>query len=117
MIGQENWDFIIAGGTVASVVFAIVSAQWRLSNWLSNQFTLVKDLVYSNIKEVTKKLEYHEQHDDVRFSQIDKALNEVRLNMAVHQAVNAVLDHNGYKEKRTVRRPAREETSSGIISN
>lgn len=55
---------------IVGIVLAILMAQWRLSSWLSKEFESVKNLVYSIEQKILDKLEYHERHDDRRFSEI-----------------------------------------------
>lgn len=72
-----------------SVLVGLVSLVW----WLSKQFSSVRHLVYDKIekvyekidesmKDISNKLEYHEQHDDRRFSQISNDLWTTRVRNA-----------------------------------
>jgi hypothetical protein len=54
--------------------------------WLSVQLNSLRTLIYAQTTEVKEsildKLEYHEKHDDERFSSFDKQLWEIRVRNA-----------------------------------
>lgn len=63
-------EWIIAGG--ASVLLYAIFLTW----WLGKQFSNIRQLVFNKIDDLytklTDKLEYHERHDDARFSAIQQ---------------------------------------------
>lgn len=73
------------------IIFTIVSAVSSLTWWLSKQFALVKESVFEKIGDtkqvILEKLEYHERHDDSRFSEIREDLSEVRIRNAAKDAL------------------------------
>lgn len=86
----------------------IFAAVWSLAWWLSGKFSSVQEYLQSRIEEVEKnilnKLEYHERHDDTRFSGIHNDIWELRIH-------NAAQDN--YKKQNTENpkpRPQRPET-------
>ena len=79
---------LIVSGMVSGLV-GLVTLVW----WLSKQFSSVRHLVYDKVekvyekidqsmREISNKLEYHEQHDDKRFSQISNDLWSTRVRNA-----------------------------------
>lgn len=68
----------VLGGMVASV--------WYMAWFLSRQLSEMKSLFYSQIdilkKAILDKIEYHEQHDDKRFSQITDELWAIKVRNA-----------------------------------
>lgn len=71
-----------AVATVISIVGSIAGLGW----FMSRQLAHIKDFVYSTSETVKKsmieKLEYHERHDDKRFSDIVDDIWELRLRYA-----------------------------------
>jgi len=76
MMTLQDWSPAIE---IIGVVLAILTAQWRLSNWLTKQFDSIKALVFSIESKVLDKLEYHERHDDQRFSELHDRLWQLSL--------------------------------------
>lgn len=78
-----EWSVVAALGTMA---FAVLGAEWTLAVWLQRQFSLVKALVYERTEliesRIVAKLEYHERHDDQRFSAISSDLVAIRIRNA-----------------------------------
>jgi len=68
------------------IIFTIVSAVSSLTWWLSGQFSGIRHMVYERIglteKVLVDKLEYHERHDDVRFTGISNDLWDIRVRNA-----------------------------------
>lgn len=87
---MNNLDWATVG-----IIFTIVSAVSSLTWWLSGQFSAVKNLVYTRVETVSKvildKLEYHERHDDDRFSDIRKILAEIAVRNAAKDTIMAAL--------------------------
>lgn len=86
---QMDWNLVLAILALASTVLASV---WTLSLWLSRQFSQVKTLVYDKSEQIqtvfAEKLDYHEKHDDQRFSQMTNDLWEIRLSNAARFGFN-----------------------------
>jgi hypothetical protein len=83
-----NWD--LAFGVLTSLGI-ILGAVWGHSLWLSKQFNSLKDLIYSKVGALEdvllSKLEYHERHDDKRFSDLHNELWEMKLRNAAMQGL------------------------------
>ena len=77
------------------IILTIVSAVSSLTWWLSGQFSAVKTLVHSKVEATTRilldKIEYHERHDDDRFSQIREDLSELRIRNAAKDTLMATM--------------------------
>lgn len=69
-------------GTAISSAIVVATGAW----WLSGQFSKVRHLVDDKINRlednIIKKIEYHEQHDDSRFSQMRSDIWQIRLENA-----------------------------------
>lgn len=65
---------------------------WRFAIWLQLQFSSTKDMIHSRVSEleakVLNKLEYHEKHDDRRFSEIHNEIWEMKVLNAAQSGVN-----------------------------
>lgn len=83
-------NLAIAAATVAAVVVTIFGGQWKLSNWLSRQFSEVKSEMYRIRDELLRKIEYHEEHDDRRFGQIHDDIWTIKVRNA---AKDVQMDH------------------------
>lgn len=72
--------------TIAGIVLSIFGAVWSLAWWLSGKFSEIQENVYVRIQQVEttilNKLEYHERHDDTRFSSVRNDIWELRLHNA-----------------------------------
>lgn len=75
----ENVSPLVA---LTGLFLTIFGAVWSLAWWLSGKFTEVRSLVYSTAEKtadsILSKLEYHEKHDDSRFSNIGNRLTSVQ---------------------------------------
>lgn len=71
---------------IAGLFLTVFGAVWSLAWWLSGKFSAVINLIYTTAEKtravLLDKLEYHERHDDDRFSQIREDLSEVRIRNA-----------------------------------
>lgn len=69
----------------------ILGAVWGHSLWLSKQFNSLRELIYSKVGDLEdvllSKLEYHERHDDKRFSDMHNELWEMKLRNAATQGL------------------------------
>lgn len=67
---------------ILAILLTTVGAVWSLAWWLSRQFATIKSALYDKIEKcqstILAKLEYHEQHDDNRFSQVHERIAAVR---------------------------------------
>lgn len=81
--------------TVAGLFLTIFAAVWSLAWWLSGKFSEIRNLVYMTAEKTREvllnKLEYHEKHDDDRFSQIREDISEVRIRNATKDTIMASL--------------------------
>ena len=79
--------WVTAANILAGVGTTLVFLTW----WLSGQFSKSRDIIFLKIDAVfdklMMKLEYHEQHDDKRFSEIKDDLWEVRVRLASQEAI------------------------------
>lgn len=82
----------------------ILGAVWGHSLWLSKQFGLLRDLIYSKVGALEdvllSKLEYHERHDDKRFSDLHNELWEMKLRNAAVQGL--IVDRRTTKKSNNV---------------
>ncbi|SRR5258705_9285486 len=73
------------------IILTIVSTVAGLTWWLSGQFTVLRALMFDKIglteKIILEKLDYHERHDDDRFSQIREDLSEIRIRNAAKDSL------------------------------
>lgn len=72
---EGQWAFL---GVIASVGASV----WSLAWWLNGHFNNIRKDVFDLGKEILSKLEYHERHDDVRFTQIKDDLWDIRVRNA-----------------------------------
>lgn len=75
----------------ASILFVILGAVWGHSLWLSKQFASLRELIYHKVDQLEnnfiQKLEYHERHDDNRFSDLQNDIWEMRLRNAAAKGI------------------------------
>lgn len=68
------------------IISGIAGTVWGFAWWLSNKFNELTTAFYTKIDKVgtmiLEKLEYHERHDDSRFSSVSDDLWEIRLRNA-----------------------------------
>lgn len=80
---------------VAGLFLSVFGAIWSLAWWLSGKFGEIRGLVYASAEKTREvllnKLEYHERHDDDRFSQIREDLSEIRVRNAAKDTLMASL--------------------------
>lgn len=62
-------------------VVALLTAQAGFGTWLNSQFAGIRKEQASIREVILNKLEYHERHDDTRFSDINNSLWEIRLQL------------------------------------
>ena len=66
---------------------------WRFAIWIQNQFSSLKDQIHKSVSDleakVLNKLEYHEKHDDRRFSEVHNEIWEIKVLNAAKQGMIA----------------------------
>lgn len=72
--------------TLVGIALTTVGAVWSLAWWFSGKFSNLTRIFYTEIEKlqstILNKLEYHERHDDSRFTQISNDLWGLRLRNA-----------------------------------
>ena len=95
----ENWLALIG------VYVTLVTGGWYVFNWLSKKFKEIFDKI-DNVKEtVLTKLDYHERHDDKRFSEVNNNIWELRLRQVVVENRGQVFDQED-RSSEAKRRPS-----------
>jgi hypothetical protein len=65
------------------IISTIIGATW----WLSNQFSILRKLMYTltdeTKRELISKIEYHERHDDQRFKSLTDDMWTIKVRNAV----------------------------------
>lgn len=69
-------------GTIATIISGVIAGLWTLGIYINSKFEGTKNFVENKFDKLTDKLEYHEQHDDKRFSGIGDSLWELRLKLS-----------------------------------
>lgn len=76
---------------VLTMVGVLAGAIWAFAWFLSNKFNSMMSKFYDKIDSVAAlildKLEYHERHDDDRFSDIFKDISDLRIRNATADAL------------------------------
>lgn len=110
-----DWNLAVqVVGIAGSIATVLVGITW----WLSRQFSNQTDRFFTRMdalfEKLTNKLDYHEKHDDKRFSEIREDLSELRIrNAYIDAKLGKALDQ---KEDYKDRRQTRASTLSGSIS-
>lgn len=83
-MNTQDWLTIVS--MLSALLTGLATSVAYLVWWLSKQFSAIRNLVYERIDKVEDtlltKLEYHERHDDERFSQISNDLWAIRVRNA-----------------------------------
>ena len=82
-MSPSDWAAIIG------VYVTILGSVWALGRYLDGRFTKVFEKIENVRDAILNKLEYHERHDDKRFSEIREDLWETRLRIETHKLVDA----------------------------
>lgn len=95
-MNPSEWSSLIGLlGTAISSAIIVATGAW----WLSGQFSKVRHLVDDKInrleENLIKKMEYHEQHDDSRFTQVRNDIWHIRLENAAKNGKVTVSTQNG----------------------
>lgn len=75
MGGLTPTDWAAIGGVYSTILGSV----WALGRYLDGRFTKVFEKIEAVKEQVLSKLEYHERHDDKRFSQVRDDIWETRL--------------------------------------
>lgn len=88
-----QWEIVLP---VISIISAMMVTGTGMGWWLSGQFAENRKFTYTIVKEmkeeIFKKLEYHEKHDDTRFSQIENRFGRLRNDIWEIRLRNAAKD-------------------------
>lgn len=99
-------DILTIVGIIVGVFTASLTSVWSLSWWLQGQFSAVKKLLFDQIAKteinIMSKLEYHEKHDDQRFTSIDQRFAGLKDDLWEIRLRNATLDNNILKAHRGI---------------
>lgn len=72
--------------SIVTIVIGTFTSVLALSWWLNRQFNSVRELIYAKIDQTEKllltKLDYHEKHDDKRFTHMINEIWELKLKNA-----------------------------------
>lgn len=76
--------------TLVGLALTVFASVWSLAWWLSGKFEALSKYLFARIEQVEKtvldKLEYHERHDDTRFSSIHNDIWELRIHNAAQDS-------------------------------
>lgn len=102
-------------GIVGGVASTVALITWVFATQLAKLKSLFFDKIDQTFEKIMSKLEYHERHDDTRFSEIRDDLAEIRIrNAYVDARLGKVFDQEA-KEIRQ-RRPTRASLESPSVS-
>lgn len=80
-----NWELF---GVFATLALTTLGTTY-------GQFLSLRTLIYKMKDDILNKLEYHERHDDARFSQMNNDLWTLRLrNAALDKSINNIKDND-----------------------
>lgn len=69
------------------VMVTVAGSVWTLAWWLSGHFSAIRKDIIALGKELLDKLEYHERHDDQRFSQVRDDIWDMRVRAAASEGL------------------------------
>lgn len=75
MFEPGQWSYV-------GLMISIGASVWSLAWWLNGHFNNIRKEIAFLGKEILDKLEYHERHDDTRFSQIRDDIWDIRVRNA-----------------------------------
>lgn len=115
MEGPSFGDWLTILIFVAGFAVSIVGGIWYLAEWMNREFSKNRGLIFDKIEELKdmfiSKLEYHERHDDSRFSEIKDDLWAIKLRNAARDGMilnrEFVLDQ---ENKTNIRRASSKKT-------
>lgn len=103
------FDQLNTFGMIAGLFLTVFGAIWSLAWWLSGQFSQIRNLVYTTAEKtrdvLLTKLEYHEKHDDSRFSDIRNDIWDIRVRNAARDSVPPFLPHTTLTKTEVIRSP------------
>lgn len=74
--------------TGIGIVSTLVTVGWISASWMNKKFGELTAQIDTQIQKLEdnliRKLDYHEKHDDDRFSQVRNDIWEIRLRNAAH---------------------------------
>lgn len=70
------------GYTYLGFLGTVITAVWSLAWWLNGHFNNIRKEITLLGKDILSKLEYHERHDDSRFSQLRDDIWDIRVRNA-----------------------------------
>jgi hypothetical protein len=73
---------------VLMIMSTVVGAAWTLAFWFSGKIESKNERVIKKIDQVLDKLEYHERHDDQRFSSLRDDIWEIRVTQAARGQIS-----------------------------
>jgi len=79
-----EWQIVVS--LISSVLLAmttIVGTTWALAKQFANTRSSIFEKIDKTESTILTKLEYHERHDDARFSEVRNDIWEIRLQNAV----------------------------------
>lgn len=111
-------DWIALAGLFITIELTLIAG----IAWIYNQFGNIRNLVYTKINEVldkiSEKMEYHERHDDKRFSELKDDLWTIKMRNA---AKDGYVQRSNFDQKEDEtgshgRDSTRKTAGSGIIT-
>lgn len=92
MLTVNEWTTLLL--VAFSAVAAMITAGWVSAWWLSRKFSGLTKQIDDQIEKLEgnliKKMEYHEEHDDSRFTQVRNDIWELRLENAAKEGKVAI---------------------------
>lgn len=77
---MDNWVSLL--GILITLETTLMAGIWGFSWFLSKKFNDIYEKIQETLSLMIEKLEYHEQHDDKRFSEMTNGLWEIRVAQA-----------------------------------
>lgn len=77
---ESNWIALMA--MLLALETTLLGGIWGFAWFLSKRFTQIYSKIQATLDLMVEKLEYHEQHDDKRFSQVTDSLWALRVEQA-----------------------------------
>lgn len=83
--------------TGIGIMSTLVTVGWISASWMNKKFAELTEQIDVQIRKLEdnliRKLDYHEKHDDDRFSQVRNDIWEIRLRNAAHDGKLNVSRH------------------------
>lgn len=89
-----DWNIV---GIGVGFVFSILA----LARWFFTQFSSLKTFISDQSDKILNKLEYHERHDDARFSDVSERFTDIRNNIWEIKVQNAQQNAQYKKDSQT----------------